>query len=120
MDPQVYTETQTYQELFEGPVDTIMLPAASDATVAPGQVFEYNETNHNWQNYTGGTSNAPYVVCIEPITAISAQTYVRCAMEGTINIGKLDATSQSKPDLLAALVHQGIKPLGVSIGNTTS
>jgi hypothetical protein len=103
----------TQKGLIAGEYHTMVLPADEDATVATGQVFEYNAGEHNWKNRTSGVSAPPYVVCFED-KAITADTPVVCIVRGSdVDISKLDATNAAEPDTKAALLISGIRALTV-------
>lgn len=105
----ITSESQAYNELVAGEVQEDYLVADADnATVAIGQVFEYDPTGHNFQNKTtAGVSKGPYAVCAEAKT-ITADTAVRCIVRGAVNFNKLDATSKADDDIKAALQASGI------------
>lgn len=101
-------ETQSLDELVAGHVEYAYLTADAAATVAKGQVFEYNATAHNFVNKTtAGVGKPPYVVCAEAKT-IAADTAVKCIVRGRVNKNKLDTTSKADADIVAALLTSGI------------
>ena len=106
--PSIANEAQSYSELIAGEVDVAVLPVDEAATVAPGQVYQYDGTDHNWINYTSGFAAPAYAICREPAKTITVDTNVLCIVAGYVNKSKLDATAQADPDIRNALLKSQI------------
>ena len=108
------TETPTLQQLKVADCVEHYLLADAAATVAVGQVLQYNTTEDNWDDYTSGMAAALYVVCAEAKT-ISADTLVRCIVKGSVRKTALDATAQADDEIDVALIKSGIIPVGEDV-----
>lgn len=103
------TTTQaTETRVAAGPVREVYLTVDSAATVAPGQVYQYDTSAHNYVNYTSGIATGPYAVCNDDAATIIADTQVRCIVQGDVYLTALDATAEAGADIKAALRQSGI------------
>lgn len=104
----VTSESQAHDDLIAGAVEILPILVDSTATVAKGQVFEYDATGHNSVNKTtAGVSKGPYAVCTETRT-IAGDSRVSCIVAGKVRFDALDATSKADADIKAALRSSGI------------
>lgn len=106
----ISSQSQAYDELAAGEVRLFHCLVDSAATAVIGQVFQWDASGNNFQDYTSAATKVAYVVCAEAKT-LSADTRVLCIVWGDVRLDKLDATSQADDEIEAALLQNGIRPL---------
>ena len=104
------SESQSYIELIAGAVKEFYCLVDSLATVAVGQVFQWDAGGNNFIDYTSGSGANAYAICAEAKT-IGTDTRVRCIVCGEINKNALNDVAQLDPEIEAALLRMCIIPL---------
>ena len=104
----VESETNEGLNIVAGAVREAYLTVDAAATVSPGQVYQYNDTENNYDDFTAGATALRYAVCNEAAKTISADTQVRCIIAGPVQKDHLDATSKADADIDVALGKCGI------------
>ena len=104
----IESESNAGLNIAAGEVYEMWLLVDAAATVAPGQVYQYNDTENNFDDFTSGATALLYAVCHEAAKTISEDTRVRCIVHGAVQKDNLDATAKADADIDVALLKSGI------------